>query len=83
VLCLNGTNILHRGDSLEDDEHTGRRSTVRTELKIEEVGMVVRANRSKTVDEVTATAGISHGIRPEHVLCHPAQCSTRPDARAT
>jgi hypothetical protein len=48
-------------DSLEDDEHTGRQTTVRTELNIEEVAMLVHANRSQMVDEVAATAGISHG----------------------
>jgi hypothetical protein len=56
---------------------------VRTELKLEEVGTLVRANRSQTVDDVAATAGISHNIRPERVLFHSAQCSTRPDVRAT
>jgi hypothetical protein len=46
-------------DSLEDDEHTGRPRMARTELKIQEVAALVRANRSHTVDE--AAAGICHG----------------------
>jgi hypothetical protein len=33
-------------DSLEDDKHTSRPRMVRTELKIQEVAMLVRANRS-------------------------------------
>jgi hypothetical protein len=34
-----------RRESLEDDEHAGRPRTVRTELKIQEVAMLVHANR--------------------------------------
>jgi hypothetical protein len=45
---------------LEDDEHTGRPRTVRTELKIQEVATLVRADRSHMADEIAA-AGISHG----------------------
>jgi hypothetical protein len=48
-------------DSLEDDEHTGRPGTVKTELKIEEVTTLVCANHSQTVDEIAAATGISHG----------------------
>jgi hypothetical protein len=48
-------------DSLEDDEHTGRPRTVRTELKVQEVATLVHDNRSQIVDEVKAAAGISHG----------------------
>jgi hypothetical protein len=48
-------------DSLEDDGHTGRPRTVRTDLKIQEVATCVRANRSQTGDEIAAAAGISHG----------------------
>jgi hypothetical protein len=48
-------------DSLEDVEHTGRPRTVRTELKIQEVATLVRANHSQTVDEIAAAGGISHG----------------------
>jgi hypothetical protein len=47
-------------DSLEDVEHTGWPRTVRTELKIQEVAMLVHANHSQTVAGIT-TAGISHG----------------------
>jgi hypothetical protein len=49
-------------DSLED-EHIGRPRTVRSELKIQEVATLVRANRSQTVDEIAAAAaaGISRG----------------------
>jgi hypothetical protein len=52
--------FAQRRDSLEDDDHTGRPRSVRTELKIQKVKMPVRANRSQTVHEVAA-AGISHG----------------------
>jgi hypothetical protein len=49
-------------DNLEDDELTGCPRTVRTELKIEEVAMLVHANSSQTVDEITAVRRIiSHG----------------------
>ena len=47
-------------DSSEVDEHTGRPRTVRTELKIQEVAMLVHAYNSQTVDEIAA-AGISNG----------------------
>jgi hypothetical protein len=50
-------------DSEEDEEHTGRPSTVRTELKIQEVATLVGAVRSQTVGEIES-AGISH------VTCH-------------
>jgi len=46
---------------LDDDERTGRPTTVQTERKIEEVAMVVRANRSKLVDDIAAAVRISHG----------------------
>jgi hypothetical protein len=48
-------------DSLKDDEHTIWPRKVRTELNIQEVGMLVDVNHSKVVDEVTAAAEISHG----------------------
>jgi hypothetical protein len=48
-------------DSLEDDEHTDRPKTVRTALKIHEIATSVHANSSQTIDEIAATAGISHG----------------------
>jgi hypothetical protein len=47
-------------DSLEDDEHTGRPRMFRTELKIQEVAMVVCANSFQSIDEIAA-AGISNG----------------------
>jgi hypothetical protein len=46
---------------LQDDEHTGRPRTVRIELKIQEVAMLVHANHSQMVDQITAAAGMSHG----------------------
>jgi hypothetical protein len=52
--------FAQRRDSLEDDEHTGQPRTVTTELKTQEVAMLVSANRSETVDEI-AEAGNSHG----------------------
>jgi hypothetical protein len=46
----------------EDNEHTSWPRMVRTELKIQEVSMLVHANHSQTVDEVAAAAAvISHG----------------------
>jgi hypothetical protein len=58
---------------LEDDEHTGRTRTVRTELKIQDVATLVRADLSQilVVDEITAEAGgISHGTYTCHrILC--------------
>jgi hypothetical protein len=45
---------------LEDDKHTGWPRTVGTELKIQ-VATLVHANRSQTVGEIAAAAGISHG----------------------
>jgi hypothetical protein len=49
-------------DTLDDDEHTSRPRTVRTELKIKEAATLVHANRSLTVDEIAAAAaGISNG----------------------
>jgi hypothetical protein len=49
-------------ENLEDDEHTGRPRTVRTEPKIQEVAKLVLANLPQTVDEIaTAATGISHG----------------------
>jgi hypothetical protein len=52
--------FAHGRDRLEDDEHTGRSRTVRTELKIQEFVMLVRAICSQTVDEIAAAAGFSH-----------------------
>ncbi|PSN36633.1 hypothetical protein C0J52_22296 [Blattella germanica] len=44
-------------DSLEDDQRMGRPPTVRTESKIEEVAMVVHANRSQSVDDISSSRG--------------------------
>jgi hypothetical protein len=46
---------------LEDDEHAGPPRTVRTELNIQKIAMLMRADCCQTVDKATA-AGISHGI---------------------
>ena len=46
VLCLGGTDVFRKGESLEDDVPTGRPQTVQTECKIKEVAMPLRANRS-------------------------------------
>ena len=48
-------------DSLEDDMRTRRPRTVRTDRKIEEVAILVRANRSQSVDNLAAAVGVSHG----------------------
>jgi hypothetical protein len=53
--------FAQRGDSLADDEHTSWPRTITTELKIQEFVMLVHANHSQMLDEVTAAAGISHG----------------------
>jgi hypothetical protein len=41
-------------DSLEDDEHAGRPRRVRTELKIQEVAMLMHANSSQTATLMAA-----------------------------
>jgi AraC-like DNA-binding protein len=51
-------------DILEDDERSDRPKAVRTEGKIEEVATLVRASRSKSVDDIAAAVGISY------VTCH-------------
>ncbi|KAJ4445277.1 hypothetical protein ANN_07078 [Periplaneta americana] len=53
--------FLQGRDSLEDDVHTGRPQTIRTECKIQEVATLGRANRSQSVDDIAATVGVSHG----------------------
>jgi hypothetical protein len=58
--------MFHTGG--KDDEHTGRPRTFRTELKIQEVATLVRANRSQTVDEMAAAAAAAAGI--SHGTCH-------------
>ena len=47
--------------SLEDDVLTGRPQTVRTERKIEEVAILVRASCSLSVDYLAAAVEVSHG----------------------
>ena len=53
--------LLQGRDILEDDVHIGRLQTVRTERKIEEVAMLVRANRSQSVDDLAAAIGVILG----------------------
>jgi hypothetical protein len=48
------------GQSLKDDEHTSWPTTVRNELKIQ-VAMLVRANCSQIIVEISSAAEISHG----------------------
>jgi hypothetical protein len=48
---------------MEDDDRTGRPRTVRTELKMQEVAMLVHSNCSQAVDENTAAAGINHATK--------------------
>jgi hypothetical protein len=72
-------------DSLEDDEHTSRPRTVRTELKIQEVAKLVRANHSQMVDEIAA-AGISHGtyhkiLSDDLNMSHVTPCILMQDQR--
>jgi cytochrome c5 len=67
-------------DTLEDDEHTGRPRTIRTELKSQEVAMLVHANCYQTVDKIAAAAGISNGICHKILsddlnMCHVTQHS--------
>jgi hypothetical protein len=75
-------------DSMEDDEHTSQPRTVRTELEIQEVASLVRANHTKMVDEITApAAGISrdtcHKILSDDLNMSRVtqQCSMCPYAR--
>jgi hypothetical protein len=74
-------------DSLKDDEHAGRQRTVGTELKIQEVAMLVRANSSQTVNEAAA-AGISYGtchkilfdiLNKSRVTQHSVPCALTQD----
>jgi hypothetical protein len=54
--------FAQRMDGLEDDEHTGRPKTARTELKIQEDAMQMCASHSQMVDEIAAAAaGIGYG----------------------
>ena len=49
-------------ESLDGDMHTGQPQTVRTECKIKEVALLVRANCSQSVDDLAAAVGVSYGI---------------------
>jgi hypothetical protein len=42
------------GDIMEDDEHNSRPRMVRTELKIQEVAMLVHAKRPQMVDKFSS-----------------------------
>jgi hypothetical protein len=53
--------FAHGRENLKDDEHTGQLRMFRTELKIQEAALLVCANHSQMVEEVTAAAQISHG----------------------
>lgn len=55
VLCSSGTNILHSGETLL------KKMCMTISQEWLEIAMLVCANRSQMVDEVTATGGISHG----------------------
>ena len=60
MLCL--TPIFVQGkDHLEDDVRNNRPQAVRTERKIDEVAILVRANCSLSVDDLAAAVGVSHG----------------------
>jgi hypothetical protein len=54
VLYLCIKNVSHRERQFED-------KTVRTEHKIQEIAMLLRANRSQSVDEIAAAAEIRLG----------------------
>jgi hypothetical protein len=53
-------NFAQGRGSWEDDEPTRLPRTVRTELKIQEVAMLLCANHSKVIDEVTDATRIIH-----------------------
>ena len=59
-------------DSMEDDVRTGRSQTVRTQRKIEEVAMLVRANRSQSVADLAAAAAAAAAAAEEvsHGTCY-------------
>jgi hypothetical protein len=56
-----------RNSSEDNYEHTSQPRTVRTELKIQEVAMLVHANRSQTVNEVTTA---ETALRISNGTCH-------------
>jgi hypothetical protein len=49
-------------DSLQDDDHTSWPRMVRTELRIQEVAMLVRTSHAQLVYEIAAAAGTCHNI---------------------
>jgi hypothetical protein len=57
-----------REDSLEV-ELTNRPGTVRTEFTIQDIAMLVHANCSQRVDEVTAAGGFFDGRCEDRRLC--------------
>ena len=62
MLYLENTQRFSQGkDSLEDYVHTGRLQMVRTESKIEDIAMLMRARRSQLVDDLETVVGVSHG----------------------
>ena len=67
--------------------HTRRSGTVRTDRKIEEVAILVRANRSQSVDDLAAAVGVSHGTCYKiltddlSMSCVTQQYAMHPDAR--
>jgi hypothetical protein len=84
------TRFAQGRDSLADDEHTDLPRTVKTEFKIQEFAMLVRAKRSQTVDSLAAAAatGISHCTRHKilsddlnmsRVTQHSTPCILRQD----
>ena len=61
ALSRSGTYVSRERMSLEDDVRIGLPQTVRTELYIEQVAMLVRANRSQSVHDLAACVRVSHG----------------------
>ena len=62
VVRWHTTFFARERDSLEDDVRTGRPQIDQTERKIVEVAMLVRANRSQTIEVLAPAVGVSHGI---------------------
>jgi hypothetical protein len=53
--------ILNGRTSIEDDPHTGRRSTARTNETIDRVNAVIRGNRRSTIREIADELNLSLG----------------------
>jgi hypothetical protein len=53
-------------ETLEDDQHSGRPSTSRTEEKIEKVPQLIQSDRKMTIVGLEQEVGISHG--PIHAI---------------